>query len=120
MQEVWSFRHTGYNLFLPVSLDHGIMSVLIFAVVLVNHRLYSSDLHDMVSSLLLISIVFGGLMCKASSCSIFVNKAKSILLFYFSPGSFFSCLSFFPISVVFVWLSCYKQVCEKLLFSFSF
>lgn len=78
-----------------------IMRVLFFAVVLVNHRLCSPDLCDMVSSLVLISVVFGGLMPKASSCGVFVNKAKRILL-----SSLFFSWFFILLFVIFFHASC--------------
>lgn len=78
-----------------------IMSLLFFSVVLVSYCLWSPDLHGMVSSLVLISMVFGGLMPKASSCGIFVNKAKRLLLFsLFSSWFFILLFGIFSIPVV--------------------
>lgn len=82
-----------------------IMSVLFFAVVLVNHHLSSPDLHDMVSSLILISIVFGGLMSEVSSCTIFVNNAERILLF----SLFFFSWFFIFLFVIFSHISCFHM-----------
>lgn len=86
----------GMIFFFPSLLE--IMRVLFFAVDIVNHHLCSPDLHDIVSSLVLISIVFGGLMSKASSCGIFVNKTKRILLssLFFSWFFILLFVIFFP------------------------